>query len=154
MGKETGLGKWLGEVWNFQQFVEVVFFCDSWFSCSNRGEKGQKATIQLEGIFCLGIKMERESALYLIHARGGGGKEQELFSLNDGHPIKSYKVNFFLIIYVILIYFRKCRKYGKAQGSYPESYHLQATMGRILIYILLVICKHIHHKHRFSFVPY
>lgn len=98
--------------------------------------------------------MERESALYLIHARGGGGKEQELFSLNDGHPIKSYKVNFFLIIYVILIYFRKCRKYGKAQGSYPESYHLQATMGRILIYILLVICKHIHRKHRFSFVPY
>lgn len=91
--------------------------------------------------------MERESALYFIHGRAGGGKEHELFSLNDGHPIKSCKVNFFLIIYVILTHFRKCGKYGKAQGSYPESYHLRATMGRLLIYILLVICKHIHHKH-------
>lgn len=79
------------------------------------------------------------SVLFMgVVMQGGGRREHELFSLNDGHPAESCKIYCFcLIIYVILTH---CGKYGKVQGSHPESYHPQATMGGILMYILLVIC--------------
>lgn len=88
MSKETRVGKQLGKISNSLLAIWKGFICLcylNWFVCPIKGEIGQEATVQPEGILLSRDKDKIENQLCVLFigsmpegGGSGGGEEKEL----------------------------------------------------------------------------